>query len=355
MPDIRDKILQDHHVLFESIYIAKDGKKIPVEINARFFELKGQPVLFSIVRDITYRKKIEQELRESEEKYRLLFDGGMDPIYVNTIYSDGMPGNIVEVNEVACQRFGYTKEEFLAITPLDVTDPEVLSHVADVKARLLRDHYALFESVWVAKDGTKVPIEINSRYIKLKGKVFYIVLSETCQSEYAAEEEIQSLAKFPTENPNPIMRLSDNNVILYANPASQALLDMWGTKRGDKMPIHWPKSVGRELIRGQNITVEIPVNDKIYEIYFVPVTEMGYKNIYFRDITKKKEVEAELQFQNVLLSTQQEATIDGILVVDENGQIISYNVRFIEMWGIPPDVIETRSDERALKSVLDSL
>jgi PAS domain S-box-containing protein len=71
--------------------------------------------------------------------------------------------------------------------------------------------------------------------------------------------------------------------------------------------------------------------------------------------TEQKQAEAELRFRNVLLSTQQEVSIDGILVVDEDGRMLSFNQKFVTMWGIPSDVIESKSDERALKSVFSKL
>lgn len=70
---------------------------------------------------------------------------------------------------------------------------------------------------------------------------------------------------------------------------------------------------------------------------------------------ERKKAEENLTLSNILLSTQQEVSIDGIIVVDESGKIISYNKRFIEIWDILPDVIASRSDERALQSVLDKL
>jgi PAS domain S-box-containing protein len=70
------------------------------------------------------------------------------------------------------------------------------------------------------------------------------------------------------------------------------------------------------------------------------------------DISQRKQAEAELEFRNVLLTTQQEASIDGILVVGENGKMISFNQRFVEMWGIPADVIAEKSDERALQAAM---
>lgn len=70
-----------------------------------------------------------------------------------------------------------------------------------------------------------------------------------------------------------------------------------------------------------------------------------------QDITERKQAEEELQFRNVLLATQQETSIDGILVVDENNLIISYNRRFIELWGLPAKLVEDRVDEPVLQFV----
>ena len=76
---------------------------------------------------------------------------------------------------------------------------------------------------------------------------------------------------------------------------------------------------------------------------------------FLTDITESKRAEEALAFTYTILRTQQQLSIDGILVVDENGKILSYNSRFVEMWGIPLDVIESQSDERALQSVTDKL
>ena len=68
-------------------------------------------------------------------------------------------------------------------------------------------------------------------------------------------------------------------------------------------------------------------------------------------LSKRKQAEDALKFQNIILSTQNEVSIDGILVVDENGSIISHNKRFIEIWGIPPDLIESKDDDLVLQYV----
>lgn len=70
-----------------------------------------------------------------------------------------------------------------------------------------------------------------------------------------------------------------------------------------------------------------------------------------RDFTERKRAEEELKLKNVILSTQQETSIDGILVVDERNSIISYNQRFVEMWGLPPELLTARDDELLLQTV----
>ncbi len=74
-----------------------------------------------------------------------------------------------------------------------------------------------------------------------------------------------------------------------------------------------------------------------------------------RDITERKRAEEELRFRNALLSTQQETSIDGILAVGEDGAILSYNRRFVEMWDIPPEIMRSGSDQRALQYAKDKV
>lgn len=70
-----------------------------------------------------------------------------------------------------------------------------------------------------------------------------------------------------------------------------------------------------------------------------------------QDFTARKRAEQELEFKNVILSTQQETAIDGILVVDDNDTIISFNRRFIELWDVPAELLEAWEDTPLLHLV----
>ena len=74
-----------------------------------------------------------------------------------------------------------------------------------------------------------------------------------------------------------------------------------------------------------------------------------------RDITDRKRSEEELQFQAAILSTQMETSPDGILVVDEERNWISFNERFLEMWQIPQHIQESKSSDDALVWVMDKV
>ncbi len=93
------------------------------------------------------------------------------------------------------------------------------------------------------------------------------------------------------------------------------------------------------------------------EIFSGPVTIGGRSLLYsiIHDVTEKKRAEEELIYRNMILSTQQEASIDGILVVDENNSFVSCNHRFAEMWGIPARLMEEKEDGLVLKLLTEQV
>lgn len=74
-----------------------------------------------------------------------------------------------------------------------------------------------------------------------------------------------------------------------------------------------------------------------------------------QEIIERKKAEEDLLFKNIILSTQQEVSLDGILVVDEESRIISYNQRFLDIWDVPPEIMEDENDEYLLQFVMNKL
>ena len=118
----------------------------------------------------------------------------------------------------------------------------------------------------------------------------------------------------------------------------------------------------QEYVRYEDLPLEARDGRKIDVEFVSNMYRVDNQNVIqcnIRDITARKRAEKraedELRFRNLILSTQQEASIDGIHVVDVNGKTISSNRRFAEMWGIPLDIIESKSDECVQQSVMDKL
>ena len=117
----------------------------------------------------------------------------------------------------------------------------------------------------------------------------------------------------------------------------------------------------RKVFADQTVqTCELKLTTKNGTLCYVSVKSIAVKDDrgnssqYFSaisDITDRKKSEDALKFQNIILSTQNEVSIDGIMVVDENGSIISYNKRFMEIWGIPHDLIVSKDDDLVLQYV----
>jgi signal transduction histidine kinase len=106
-----------------------------------------------------------------------------------------------------------------------------------------------------------------------------------------ADQEILDLARFPSENPNPVVRISADGTIMYANDAADRILADRGLKVGDTTLEDWQRWVKEVLATDTPKEVEIVYGTRFMSYSLAPVQEAGYVNIYGRDITKAKEIE----------------------------------------------------------------
>jgi PAS domain S-box-containing protein len=106
-----------------------------------------------------------------------------------------------------------------------------------------------------------------------------------------AEQEIQRLAKFPSEDPYPVLRIAEDGAILYSNASGITLLDSWGRAIGETAPADWCRIIRNVIESGQPQVKEKKLQGRILSFVFAPVPEEGYVNMYGRDITKQVESE----------------------------------------------------------------
>jgi diguanylate cyclase (GGDEF)-like protein/PAS domain S-box-containing protein len=142
--------------VFEVAHVRKDGTLMPIEVHVRTVELDGEKVMFSIDRDITERKKTEEELNLRAN----LLDSANDSIMVNDY-----DGKILYANETAYKSRGYTKEEFMKLNIREILTPEGAAGFAGRMARIKITGDLKYEVGHVRKNGTVLPVEGHARKI----------------------------------------------------------------------------------------------------------------------------------------------------------------------------------------------
>ncbi|MGA3109916.1 MAG: PAS domain S-box protein [Candidatus Bathyarchaeia archaeon] len=109
------------------------------------------------------------------------------------------------------------------------------------------------------------------------------------------EEEIQSLARFPSENPNPVLRLDSHGTIITANESAKELLQSWSSAIGQVAPEYWCETVTDLLSSGESRDIDVEVNDRLLTFCAKPVVKAGYVNLYGRDITQRANLQKSLK------------------------------------------------------------
>jgi PAS domain S-box-containing protein len=148
-----------------------------------------------------------------------------------------------------------------------------------------------------------------------------------------AEEEIRSLSLFPSENPNPVLRLGQDGTILYANEASQALLEEWGCVEGQPAPQTWQALVAAALDKGAANTVDAPCGNRIISVVISPVQHTNYVNLYGRDVTENRRAEKALLESEESFREIFERSPLGKSLTAPDGRLLRVNQAFADFLG----------------------
>ena len=200
-----EKILKKHlageleYFEHESRVRHKSGQWIWIFTKGKISELNsdGTPVRMTGSNlDITRRRQAEDKIRESEEKYRSLLNNQNDAVLLNKIKPEGF-SNFTEVNDIACERYGYTREEFIKLSPPDITINEdaVVHARANHHEKLLTEGHIIFETQHITKSGKYFPVEISSNVIEIKGEKFILAVVRDITDRKQLQGQLQQAQK----------------------------------------------------------------------------------------------------------------------------------------------------------------
>jgi len=194
-------VIADDRALAQSIHERRlQGEAVEAQYRIRsergdlkWIRTRSYPVLngagetvriVGVAEDITYRKLGEEALRRSEAEFRTLFETANDQILIVRLED----GRILEANEVGCRRLGYSREELLAMTVVDFDGRPDAGYLVELRAELLANKSCQFETIQIRKDGTRMPVEINTRLLEFRGELAGLCVVRDISERKEAEE-----------------------------------------------------------------------------------------------------------------------------------------------------------------------
>jgi PAS domain S-box-containing protein len=210
--------LRDRHIV-EDMEIrcrTKTGEIRPCLFSSGIIMIGGKPHILSSVRDNKARKQAEEALKESEEKFREIFENANDAITVLGFTPEGLPSHFTDVNENACQISGYTREEMLSMSPKDLDDPGEWNEAQGISQKIMERGDLVFERNLVRKDGNKIPIEISTHVFTLKNQNVMLSIFRDISKRKQAEDAIRQ-ANRKLKLLSSITRHDMNNQLLVLN------------------------------------------------------------------------------------------------------------------------------------------
>jgi len=276
----------------------KDEDKTKVDLIKNLKTLRKKQKK-SIANNITERKQAEGKLQDSEDYLKMLFDYAPDVYYISDL-----KGNFIDGNLAAERLTGYKREELIGenFLKLKLFSPIDIPKITKLLVKSLEGQpTGPDEFVLNRKDNSKVAVEISTYPVKIKGETLVLSIARDITERKKAIKEIEELAKFPAEDPNPVLRISKDGTVLYHNYSSESLLEHWHYQEGKALQDRWIQLV-LDTLRDNDIkTTEAEMDDKVIFLTFAPIAEKDFVNVYGSDITELKQGEERIKHLNLVL------------------------------------------------------
>ena len=144
----------------ERKFIKKNGQVADAEVTGTLVGFQRKQCFVALVRDVTQRKQIE-----ALSRYKELFKNVSDPVFINDL-----KGRFLEINDVACECFGYPRDKLLQMAIRDLAQPSQMDILSETGKRVQEGKTVQFELDLEIKKGVTIPFEFHARLIQFKGQ-----------------------------------------------------------------------------------------------------------------------------------------------------------------------------------------
>ncbi|MFH1622005.1 MAG: PAS domain S-box protein [Candidatus Omnitrophota bacterium] len=327
----------DNLALEEWEITRKDGAKRILLISTSILKSEDDVAhVLAIMNDISERKKAEEKQKVTSGRLQYLLSSISVAIYTARTYGDF---GAIAITENVREMTGYEPSEFIQNSSfwIDHVHPDDAQLALYEVQKIFKKDAHTYEYRFLCKNGKYIWIQDEMKLTRNKeGDAVEIIGYWLDISERKkAEEQIVDLAKFPTENPNPVFRITKEKIVLYANPAAKKIFSDENIKVGQKLDQRWISMINEALSsHKKSFSKEMICKDRffLWSIYFISGNE--YINVYGIDVTEltktaRELLESEGKYRGVI-----ETSIDAIMVFDaQTRQFIEVNKACEDLYG----------------------